>query len=207
MTLYKNKYRIESARKPGWDYSTPGYYFITVCTFNRKYLFGYIADGKMVLNDFGRIVQKEWDKSFLIRRELVRDEFVIMPNHFHGIVQLVGGGNNDTGIATPVETSGRTSLRGTKQMPRLRPKSISSFMAGVKSVITRQINDIRNTPGERVLQYRFHDHIIRNDQELFKIRNYINNNPSNWENDKLNRAIGDRVQETMAPYREDSWMI
>jgi hypothetical protein len=136
--------------------------------------------------------------------------FVVMPNHFHGIVQLVGGGNNDTGFAPNVETSGRTSLRdetGTKQTPRIRPKSISSFMAGVKSIITKQINEIRNTPGERVLQYRFHDHIVRNDQELLRIRNYIKNNPQNWRNDKLNGAIGDRVQETMEPYGEESWMI
>ena len=104
MTLYKNKYRIESARKPGWDYSTPGYYFITVCTYIRKCLFGNVVNEKMHL--IGYIVQNEWDRSFVIRCELIRDEFVVMPNHFHGIVRLVPG-------CGPVETSGRTSLQKT----------------------------------------------------------------------------------------------
>jgi hypothetical protein len=107
MSLYKGKYRIESARLSGWDYSSPGYYFITVCTNNRECLFGHIDDYKMRLNDFGKIVQNEWDKSFIIRRELLRDEFVVMPNHFHGIVRVVD-------VPVPVvaahvaETSGRT---------------------------------------------------------------------------------------------------
>jgi REP element-mobilizing transposase RayT len=134
--------------------------------------------------------------------------FVVMPNHFHGIVQLVGGGNNDTGFANTVDTSGRTYLHNepVRSTPRLRPKSVSSFMAGVKSIITKQINEIRKTPAARVLQYRFHDHIVRNDQELLRIRNYIKNNPLNWANDQLNRAIN-CVQETVESYGEESWMI
>lgn len=232
MTLYKGKYRVESARRPGWDYSTPGYYFITVCTFDRGYLFGNVSNGEMLLNDFGRIVQIEWDKSFQIRCELIRDEFVVMPNHFHGIVQLVDIEKKcdcENGGVGDVETSGRTSLRGGRgehnewkphhigryeyyeqvknaQSPRLRPRSVSSFMAGVKSVITRKINEIRTTPGAHVLQYRFHDHVIRNEQELFRIRNYIRNNPINWGNDKFNRADVNRVQEIVESYEEESWM-
>jgi hypothetical protein len=116
-----------------------------------------------------------------------------MPNHFHGIVRVVDFGNKP-GVTQParvdvtaahvvvdvpvVETSGRTSLpwiqnqnreqNQTKpeQPPRIRPKSVSSFMAGVKSIITKRINEIRNTPGAHVLQYRFHDHIVRNEHEL-----------------------------------------
>ena len=190
MTLYKDKYRIESARLSGWDYSSPGYYFLTVCTHNRECLFGHIADNKMHLNEFGIIAQEEWDKSFAIRRELLPDEFAVMPNHFHGIVRLVDRDCNmgvpvDAGVvdatavvdvaAVVVETSGRTSLQGRtfqpvgtsiqdrtvpnpsgpepvkrqpkRPTPRIRPKSISSFMAGVKSMITKRINEIHITPG------------------------------------------------------------
>ena len=109
----------------------PGYYFITVCSHDRACLFGHIDDSKMQLNEFGKIVRNEWDKSFVIRHELLPDEFVVMPNHFHGIVRL---------IDEPVRTHDRASLRndigdvvGAAYRP---PKSISSFMAGVKSVIT-----------------------------------------------------------------------
>ncbi len=211
MTLYKEKYRIESARKPGWDYSTPGYYFITVCTYNRKCLFGNVVDEKMHLNDFGYIVQNEWDRSFVIRRELIRDEFVVMPNHFHGIVRLVPGSGSGSGPGSgPVETSGRTSLHEPHEPhapPQLRPKSISSFMAGVKSIITKRINKMRNTPGACVLQYRFHDHVIRDDHELYRIRQYIKNNPLNWNNDKLNGYTRNVLMEPAARYEEEIWMV
>jgi hypothetical protein len=80
-------------------------------------------------------------------------------------------------------------------------------MAGVKSVITKQINEIRKTPGAPVLQSRFHDYIVRNEQELFRIRQYIKNNPSNWKCDKFNDDTGNRVFEPFMPYGEESWMI
>ena len=207
MSLYKNKYRNESARLPGYDYSTPGYYFLTVCTHDRGHLFGEIDNGKMNLNEYGIIVRDEWDKSFAIRRELVRDEFVVMPNHFHGIVQIV---------VVDVGTHGRASLRRRRRnaesplqfgVAYRAPKSVSSFMGGVKSAITKRINQTRNTPGARTLQYRFHDHIIRNENELFRIRQYIRNNPINWELDKINSRNDNSVMEMSVPYGEEPWMI
>src|SRR6056297_2659955 len=90
MSLYKNKYRNESARLAEYDYSIPGYYFVTVCTHGRNHLFGEIDNDVMDLNEYGKIVRNEWDKSFAIRPELVRDEFVVMPNHCHGIVKMGG---------------------------------------------------------------------------------------------------------------------
>jgi hypothetical protein len=137
MSLYKNRYRNESARLAGGDYSSPGYYFVTVCTHNRVHVFGEIDNGVMVLNEYGAIVWGEWEKSFAIRRELVRDAFVIMPNHFHGIVKI-------TGTPGPVGTHGRAS-------PYRVPKSVSSFMAGVKSAITKRVNQTRNTAGARIV--------------------------------------------------------
>jgi REP element-mobilizing transposase RayT len=103
MSRFQNKYRIESSRLRGWDYSSPGTYFITVCTFKRIHLFGEITQNKMELNRFGEIVALEWEKSVEIRQELITDEFIIMPNHFHGIVQLID--------LPPVETPGRASLQ------------------------------------------------------------------------------------------------
>jgi putative transposase len=175
------------------------------------------------------VVYDEWAKSFEIRRELLRDEFVIMPNHFHGIVWVVDATNklktNARGgtVPVPVETSGRTSLQPEPQPPQqpepqppqkskpfppgLPPKSVSSFMAGVKSIISKRINILRGTPGDRVLQYRFHDHLIRNENELFRIRQYIRNNPGNWEIDSFKKTDGSTVRENMMEYGCDDWMI
>ena len=88
MDKFDNKYRIESHRFFGWDYSADGVYFITLVIENQKCLFGNIKNGKMILSDFGEIIYKEWKKSFEIRTELFCDEFIIMPNHLHGLVIL-----------------------------------------------------------------------------------------------------------------------
>ena len=200
MTLYKNKYRVESARLPGWDYSTPGFYFVTVCTHDRRCLFGCVKNGVMHSNHYGHIVYDEWLQSFHIRRELRRDEFIVMPNHFHGIVQLVNVEKPvSDNVTIVVETSGRTSLQQRVKQPkppRLSPKSISSFMAGVKSAITKRINTHRNTPGAPVLQFRFHDHVIRDKHELYRIRHYIKTNPVNWNCDGFGCGGIDSIVET-----------
>ena len=81
MSLYKDKYRIESTRLKKWDYASNGYYFITMCTKNKEWLFGEITNGKMGFSNMGGIVFREWNISFDIRMELSCDCFVIMPNH------------------------------------------------------------------------------------------------------------------------------
>ena len=94
MTLYKNKYRIESARCPNWDYTSNGYYFVTICTHKRQCFFGNVNAGKMELSDIGFIIAQEWQKTPQIRSNVQLDEWVVMPNHFHGIII----------IKNPVET-------------------------------------------------------------------------------------------------------
>lgn len=177
MTLYKNKYRIESNRLSNWDYSSAGYYFITICTYNREALFGYVSDGMMVLNEYGNVVQDEWLKSTKIRKEIELDEFIVMPNHLHGILLIK---NNDNAI---VETNGRLSLRQSS----MKPKSVSSFIAGFKSITTKRINTLRDARGNPVWQRNYHDRIIRNENELNNIRKYICDNPLNWEKDEFTR--------------------
>ena len=160
----------KSIRLKKYDYSLPGYYFITFCTHNRKKLFGDIYGNEMHLNEYGRIVCDEWEKSFIIRPELLSDESIVMPNHFHGIVKIVS-----ESATRPYSRAALQKQRGIIYRP---PKSLSSFMAGFKSAVTKRINKMRNTSGERVLQYRYYDHIIRNEKELYCIRQYIKNNPN-----------------------------
>lgn len=95
MDKFKNKYRIPSNRKPNYDYSSNGLYFLTIVTQHRICNLGSILNGKMTLSEFGKIVEMEWFKSFEIRDELFLDEFILMPNHLHAIVEICNGDNND----------------------------------------------------------------------------------------------------------------
>ncbi|MFH1947037.1 MAG: hypothetical protein ABIJ23_02685 [Candidatus Magasanikbacteria bacterium] len=91
--LYKNKYRIKSTRLANYDYSQPGFYFVTICTKNRRHYFGKITEQKMILNDIGKIIQKYWSEIPQHFENVLTNEFIIMPNHVHGIIEI---SNNDT---------------------------------------------------------------------------------------------------------------
>lgn len=182
MTKFKNKYRIESNRMPGWNYAGNGKYFITLVTQNRECNLGEIINGKMILSDFGKIVETEWLKSFEMRDEIFLDEYIIMPNHLHAIIILKN---------PVVDSYGRTN----QQQPKFirKPKSISSFIGGFKSVINTKIDDYIDENNLDIPKYNrknhffqpnYHDHIIRNNDEFERIKNYIKNNPKNWDNDK-----------------------
>ena len=170
-------------------------YFITICCYERECLFGNIINSQITLNNFGELIKEEWLKSAEIRKEIELDEFVIMPNHFHGIVIINQEINRDF-IKNNVEASdnnvganGRSPLRQEIQSspPKIsmKPKSLSSLIAGFKSATTKKINMIRNTPQNPVWQRNYYDHIIRNDESLTRIREYLQNNPLSWENDQL----------------------
>ena len=162
-----------SVRIKGYDYSQPGAYFITICSWQRESVFGEIVDGAMELNECGKIVQHEWFCSSVIRHEIELDVFVIMPNHIHGIIFINNTGRDNAVVGA----NGLSPLR-------MKPKSISSFMAGFKSAVTKQINISRGTEGRPVWQRNYYEHVIRNEKELFKIRKYIEYNPLRWSEDK-----------------------
>ncbi|MBA4299913.1 hypothetical protein SAMN03080617_04055 [Algoriphagus alkaliphilus] len=206
---YLNKYRIESHRRPGWDYDTDGLYFITLVTQHRISNLGEIdSDNQMILSDFGKIVETEWLLSFEIRQELICDEYIIMPNHLHSIIIIdqSGSGNQsklDGGIVSDSqsvqthgreETHGRASLRPSQSQSIRLPKSISSFLAGFKSAVNSRIDDFIDLHHLKIPKYNrnnhffqpnYHDHIIRNDGEYQRIKNYIIQNPKKWNDDKF----------------------
>lgn len=211
---FKNKYRIASHRKPKWDYSADGLYFLTIVTQNRICNLGDIVnmDGHpyLQLSDFGKIVEHEWLKSFEIRNELFLHEYVIMPNHLHTIVEINNKNRADlTGGKTPGggSSDGKTPdgnwaggnwpdfLSIKRNPPQRLPKSISSFMAGFKSAVNTKIDDYidehhldipKYNRNNHFFQPNYHDHIIRNHWEYINISNYIINNPKNWNKDKFN---------------------
>ena len=135
----------------------------------------------MILNEYGEIAYQEWEKSAVLRSELELREFVIMPNHMHGIVIL------QPERSTLVSNNNREGLVR-------KPKSLSSFIAGYKSSVTSKINKIIKGRDlmlplygneNKLWQSNFHDHVIRNQEEYFKIKNYILNNPKLWVDDKF----------------------
>jgi len=197
MKRYRNKYRIASARAQWWDYGWNGAYFITICTQNRAHFFGEIVGGNMHVSPLGAIADVLWHEIPNHAPFVELGDFVVMPNHIHGILILDKpdgvnemGGNDGTDTDTVgVETLHATSLQQqpgkNEKMAAISPKSnsVSTIIRSYKSAVTKHANRLGLENG---WQARFHDHIIRNDAEYQRISDYIVNNPQNWNNDKFN---------------------
>jgi len=192
---FRGKYRIDSARLKNWDYGQPGAYFVTIVTKNREHFFGEIVDGEMVLSDIGQIAQQYWSEIPRHFSFIRLDEMVVMPNHIHGILWI----ERDTGTKTlnAVETLHATSLPHNdknKKMAKISPKrgSLATVIRSFKSAVTMKSRCKYATHGVSFVDFawqpRFHDRIIRNDDELGRIRHYIRQNPKMWERDR-NKAF------------------
>lgn len=162
MTQIKRNRR--SIRLPGYDYSQPGGYFITIVTYEREMLFGEVVNGEMILNNLGNIVTRHWNWLALQYPYVGLDEFVIMPNHLHGII-----------LINAVDT-----IQKTKPLGRL----IGAF----KTVSTKEINLLNDSPGAPLWQRNYYERIIRNEGALDRIRTYIRANPRCWADDRENPA-------------------
>jgi Transposase and inactivated derivatives len=174
--LYKGKYRIESTRLKEWDYSSSGFYFVTICTKSQECFLGSIVDGKVVLSGIGEIVAKEWQRTEQIRKDVKLDEWVVMPNHVHGIIVI----RNDDKNRYPVETHCNASLQRQAQ----QKNNLSYIIQGLKSSTTKSIHMIGYYAF--AWQSRFYDHIIRGEKSLQKVREYISSNPLKWDLDENN---------------------
>ena len=194
MAKFRNKYRIESARLQGWDYRNPGAYFITICTHNRVHHFGKCENGQMKLSTLGLIVQGCWFEIPRLNHHARLGEFIVMPNHVHGILILDKMDDvDDNGGGVVVETlkfNVSTTTVGTNNKSELyrniSPKSgsVSRIIQQFKRAATYHIKlGFPNTDFK--WQSRFHDHIIRNDKSFVRISNYIVNNPLKWVEDKF----------------------
>jgi len=175
----QEKYHRRSIRLKGYDYSQAGAYYVTMCTQNRECLFGEIVNGKMRLNEYGQIVQQCWMEIPQHYQNVQLDEYVVMPNHVHGIIII-----NESDISTVGaihELPLRHELPHSREQRRnmLLPKIIGRF----KMNVAKPINRIRQTPGISVWQRNYYEHIIRNENELNRIRHYIINNPLHWKTD------------------------
>jgi REP element-mobilizing transposase RayT len=193
-----NQYHRRSIRLKECDYSQPGEYFITICTYNHECTLGEIINGEMWLNEIGKIVEEEWLRTAIIRPDIQLDLYVIMPNHIHGIIVLnEGRGTLQSDIPvranchSPQEkiqnnpfNNGAYIDTPLRNMFRSPSNTVGAIVRGFKSATTKHINEIRGAPGIRFWQRNYYDRIIRNDNELDNIRDYIQNNVLKWAFEK-----------------------
>ena len=179
MAKFQNKYRIESIRLKGWDYRHTGAYFITICTHNRVHHFGECRDGKMKLSTMGLIVQGCWYEIPRLNDQVRLGEFVVMPNHVHGILMLVDG--NEIGNGNEIAMDDNNNNEYFKNITP-KPGSVSRIIQQFKRAATYHLK-CTFPDAEFAWQERFHDHIIRSEESFVRISNYIINNPLNWDED------------------------
>jgi putative transposase len=180
----KNR-RRRSIRLRGYDYSRPGAYFVTICVRRNECLFGAIVDRQMELNAAGHAAAQCWQAIPDHFPNARLDASVLMPNHLHGILVIGRRGTACRGTAcrapTPAEQFGRP-VAG----------SLPTIVRSFKSAATKRINEMRRTPGATLWQRNYWEHVVRNDVELQRIREYIRNNPTRWEQDRLHPNAGAR---------------
>jgi putative transposase len=169
------KHHRHSIRLKGYDYTQSGAYYITIVTYQRQHFFGEVVNGEMQLNELGQIAHDEWFKTAALRPyvELYEDEFVVMPNHVHGIIWVH---NNVVGA----------ERRSAPTMTNVSPKSLGAIIRAYKSAVTYAINALQNQRGAVLWQRNYYEHIIRDEKDLQAKCNYILSNPLNWENDDEN---------------------
>lgn len=176
MTCQRDKHRRRSIRLKDYDYSQESAYFVTICTHNRACILGDAVNGEMRLNEYANIVNEYWREIPSHFSNVVIDDFIIMPNHIHGIIVLTDIRRG--GVAPP-------NAKGTETVP-LRKCTLGQVVAYFKYQTTKSIDRIRNTPGAPLWQRNYYEHIIRNQNDLDEIREYITNNPLKWELDREN---------------------
>ena len=168
MTYNPDIHHRHSIRLRDYDYRSAGAYFVTICTFQRECLFGDVVDGEMRLNSLGEIAREEWLRTEIVRKNVSMDAFVIMPNHFHGILLM------------------DDSCRGEAAPRPVMAGSIGAILGQFKSIVTKRINALRDNPGCPVWQRNYYEHVVRNEGDLANIRQYIANNPLKWDLDENN---------------------
>jgi len=162
--LFRKRYRIPSARHPGWDYRWVGAYSVTICTRQRVGCLGEVRDGEVFLSPIGVVVAEEWLKIPRHQSRVVLDEWIVMPDHMHGILIF----------------QGRATKSEAKNSKLLGPQSLGAAIGGFKSAATKRIWwNLKRL--DFAWQTRFHDVILRTPEDLERVRAYIRGNPARWQ--------------------------
>lgn len=214
MPYNPNIHHRRSIRLKGYDYSQAGMYFITICVQDRACLFGEITDGQMICNDAGTMVENEWLKLPERFTNIHLHEYIVMPNHFHAILEIVGATlvvaqNDDNApvrvplVGTPNDDNAQNDDDTQKGQPQgiaptiaptdtVKNKTVGDMVGAFQSIVTVEyIRGVKTLGWEpfngKLWQRNYWEHIIRNEIAYNRIGEYIINNPSNWDNDTLNK--------------------
>ncbi|WP_413175267.1 transposase [Anabaena azotica] len=180
MTYDPQKHHRRSIRLKGYDYSQEGAYFVTICTHNRERLFGNIINSQMELNEYGHAVVEGWLKTPELRPNVELDEFIVMPNHLHGIIIICRG------VLQYAPTT--ESMPISNSLLRSPSQTIGAIVRGFKGAVTKQINQMRDLPETPIWQRNYYESIISTENDLHRTREYIINNPAQWDLDEENPA-------------------
>lgn len=178
MTLFRKKYRVESILKSGWDYRAPGLYFVTICTYEMRMYFGTVVNAEVKLSAMGQYAEEKWKEIPSHFKHVTLDEFIVMPNHLHGIIKLSG----------PWEPKrSRNDIKKTLSDVSPKSGSLAHIMRCYKAGVTYWCKE----QGLRFVWHPgFHDRIILGIKGLKAVREYIRDNPANWEGHPESRAEG-----------------
>ncbi len=192
MTYNPDIHHRRSIRLKEYDYSQAGAYFITLGTHNHICLFGDIVDTQMTLNEAGRILHSLWEELPLQYPGVEIDEFVIMPNHIHGIILL--------DICSDEENYRRKI--------EMAPRPLGEIVRGFKARVTVTLNRFRKSPRTKIWQRNYYEHIIRDYKTLNVIREYIINNPQQWALDRENpEATLSEKKKTSTNSKDEAWQV
>ncbi len=180
-----------SIRLAGYDYSQAGAYFVTICAQEEENVFGEIANGEMALNDTGKMVENNWNKLPQRFPNVALDEFVIMPNHIHGVIAIgapiVGAQNGDV-VGARDNYCGVDAMPDDRATTRVAP-TLGGIIGAFKSITTNEyIRNVKNKNrppfNKHFWQRNYYEHVIRDENDLNRIREYIVNNPAKWFEDE-----------------------
>ncbi|MGD0216428.1 MAG: transposase [Desulfobaccales bacterium] len=166
--------RRKIIRLQGFDYAREGAYFITICTHNRLCLLGEVTDQEMRLNALGRAIESEWLQTAKLRSYVTLDYYVIMPNHFHAVFFLQNHERATRRVAPTKENSPSGPA----------PWSVGAIVAQFKSQVTRRIKSSGRLPNGRLWQRSYYEHVVRDENDLNRIRQYIEDNAAIWVEDE-----------------------
>ena len=187
MNKYVNNRR--SIRLKDYDYSQIGYYFLTVCVQKKVCIFGDVENNKMILSDIGKLANQCWLNIPQHFPNVLLHEYVVMPNHIHGIIEITNNENNDNSVGTnnnsPIKIPQCLSEQANNNSPLQKgtSRTIGSIIRGFKIGVTKQLHN-DGFVGQ-IWQRNYYEHIVRNEDDYRNIVEYIINNPTNWEEDKL----------------------
>lgn len=196
--------RRRTIRVQGYDYSQAGAYFITICTRNRECRFGKVVNGMVQLNGTGRLVESVWLQTATVRPDIELDAYVVMPNHFHAIFFI----HKSPGVAGATHRVAPTKNRSaTAGKPHRaagpRSRSVGAVMAPFKSLVTKRINNTRQYLGSPVWQRNYYEHVIRDEESLHRIQEYIATNAQRWDlnRENLQATEKDAFDDWLATFR------